>query len=230
MAIKIILKPDWDVDINLPTSNKKTGYFVGRKKEKEFLLAEILTKPSGSILVCGHRGVGKTSLIYSVLWEIRERSNNIIPIVINVSQLHTYSHNEIKPEDIIKNLIRRLYTSTKYNSNIPKEVRKDIEKLYKKAIAEQFKLLENYQNYLAKEHVKVREQSVEISWRELLNSPIFLILWSIAIALLSLPSLTIVPESVQKLLGILLLSGSVLIRSVLKERKKEKLRKEKREK
>jgi len=39
------------------------GYFVGREKELELLVNDILHKNRGSILISGHRGVGKTSLV-----------------------------------------------------------------------------------------------------------------------------------------------------------------------
>lgn len=148
--IKLILKDDWDVMIHPPKYDKdERGHFAGRLRESEFLTNEILRKQSGSILISGYRGVGKTSLIYKVLRDIKKKfkkkkSEYFLTILMNAAQLEIDSkeknsqNNCINPRKIIENLIRRLYTAVKDNSRLDRELEKNIENLYRKAISSQY--------------------------------------------------------------------------------------------
>lgn len=161
--MKIILKKDWDVDISAPLVDKTVkGHFVGRDRETNLLSSEILRRNSGSILVSGHRGVGKTSLVYKAIWNARDKDKDkkFIPILLNASQLEAHSkHKEnqeegsIEAKEIIENLIRRLYSATVNLQELNKDTKEKIEDLYRKAVAQKFKLLESYQkhSYVSKE-------------------------------------------------------------------------------
>jgi hypothetical protein len=71
------LRDDWDVPIQPPLAGRsQVGHFVGRTDELERLVAELLRSPSKSILVSGHRGVGKTSLVYRALNQVLQPSAN----------------------------------------------------------------------------------------------------------------------------------------------------------
>lgn len=144
MGKKIILKRDWDQSPKIYEDNGFSGYFVGREREVNLLLNEILSKKRGAVLVSGYRGVGKTSLVYKVLSEVLKRDKNILVVLMNAAQLEVESEgNKINPRNIIENLIRRLYTVTK-NKKLKDDIKISIDKLYKKAVAEEFKLIERF--------------------------------------------------------------------------------------
>jgi ATP-dependent Clp protease ATP-binding subunit ClpA len=71
--MKIVLKQDWDIPIQPPhqRNQKKIGHFVGRDDEVSHLVDEITRKNQGAFLVCGYRGVGKTSFVYKTLNSLR---------------------------------------------------------------------------------------------------------------------------------------------------------------
>lgn len=64
--MKLFLKEDWDIPIQIPLTKNNVGYFIGRKKELFSLFNELSRRKTGSILISGYRGVGKTSLVYKV--------------------------------------------------------------------------------------------------------------------------------------------------------------------
>ncbi len=174
--MKIILKKDWDVDISAPLVDKTVkGHFVGRQKETELLSNEIVRRNSGSILISGHRGVGKTSLVYKVIWNARDKDKDkkFIPILLNASQLEPHlKHIEdqgkvsIDPKEIIENLIRRLYSATINLKDIDESIIEKIKELYKKTVAQDFKLFESYQKYQDVSKEITKEKEAEILFNE----------------------------------------------------------------
>lgn len=230
MGIKILLKNDWDVNINSPTNAEKRGHFVGREKEIELLVNEISNKPSGSILISGHRGVGKTALVYSALWEAKAKNSNIIPVIINASQLETGEDNskEINPRNIIENLIRRVYSVIK-TQKISDEIMDDIEKLYRKAVAKEFKLFENYQQALINEQLTEREEIKEISLTQDIKDYLILLSWVLGTFFLTTSSFF--PnglEWLQKLFGLLAFPTPFVLKYFwTKREKKQKIEKSK---
>jgi len=72
--MQIILSKNWDLQLSAPSpvpaeESDDEGFFVGRKTEVELIKNDILNKNQGSILVAGHRGVGKTTLVYKAISE-----------------------------------------------------------------------------------------------------------------------------------------------------------------
>lgn len=178
--MEICLKKKWDAQITAPLHNTEVlvdKSFIGRIKEIELLKNDILQKEQGSILISGHRGVGKTSFVYKVLQVVKEENNKDIKnktlfIYINAGQLDnngTGEAGQITTETILKTLIRRLYATAKdffykkpesnnaINDAADKQLR--LEKLYKKAVAKEFKLNETMLN--ANTATTVNEKSTE---------------------------------------------------------------------
>lgn len=126
------LKNNWD---NLPTGNNRPSpYFSGRSKEIEMIRNTMLYKPSGSILIGAPRGTGKTDLIYSSIQSAKQKNSKFIPVVINASQFA-----ENNKEDILRNLITRIYTSfTEEDSSINRELQSKAATLYYQATSEDF--------------------------------------------------------------------------------------------
>lgn len=158
--MKIVLKRDWDFPIsppmnieiaNLPDAKQRRdmGHYGGRRNELNKFINELLRRPKGSILISGYRGVGKTSFVYKALSELKLKDidHEIIIVMLNAAQLDVGQKNNegIDPKKIIENLIRRLYSITK-DSKLNDELKKDINLLYKKAVASEVNMIERYQD------------------------------------------------------------------------------------
>lgn len=168
--MEIFLSRTWDAPILPPYHNSLPPGdvdFIGRAKEIELLKNDILRKDQGSILVAGHRGVGKTSFVYKVLQLAKvekDKESEFLYIYMNAGQLDsngTEATDPITTESILKALIRRLYATTKdifssdrntttTSSEIFKvagpAINARLDKLYRKAVAKEFKLEETVLN------------------------------------------------------------------------------------
>ena len=154
---KIILKKDWDEPVRFdPVNGKTLGRFRGRQSEIDWLANEIAHKKSGTILICGHRGVGKSSLVYEAIAKVldkktenkKKNTNNIIPVFLNAVQLVEYRLRnndkvEFDPKATLVNLIRGLWSACRSRRwNGIGGAKSEIEELYKKAVAADFQLQE----------------------------------------------------------------------------------------
>ena len=158
--MKIVLKKDWDIPIHPPIDGSAPlGHFAGRANELNMLTDEILRKKTGSILISGYRGVGKTSLVYKSLSEARTLDKNLIIVLLNAAQLEAESpDNQIDSRKIIENLIKRLYSTSYKIRDLSEEVQTKIRTLYRKAVAVKFTQLQASQ--LSQESVKVTEKQI----------------------------------------------------------------------
>ena len=185
--MKIFLKKDWDVPINAPIEEEQRGYFVGRKAELDLLVNEILRRTSGAILVSGYRGVGKTSLAYKALWEVKTRDKNTIIVLLNASQLEAEldkPDQKIRPRAIIENIIRRLYSITRERNNLDSSIKEKINALYRKTIATEFELLEKNQQARTLSQEIIKEETEELFFSEKqIRNIILLTSWIFAIFL-----------------------------------------------
>ena len=181
--MKIILKGDWDIPIRLPISEKKKnrmpGHFAGRSKEINLLVNDIVRRKSGAILVSGYPGVGKTSLVYKALVNAKEKEKNIIIVLFNATQLKVQAAEEDKFVKIIENIIRRLYTATREVKGLDASLKKQIQRLYRKAVATEATFTEIQQRYWEKSEEVEREKTTKVLITENL---IIVIFWIIAIA------------------------------------------------
>jgi len=91
----------------------KEGFFLGRRKAKEHLkmLLRHSKSQSGAYLVTGYRGMGKTSLVHSVLKELNEKKSKqkrlFEKIPISLSQ------DDIRDMDVLRLIARQL--ASKWN-------------------------------------------------------------------------------------------------------------------
>lgn len=163
--MKIYLKKNWSESIDY---ENETGLFVGRDKETNHLKLTIINNDSGSILVSGVRGVGKTSFVYKVIQELRSyykksKEKTLIPIVISASQLEfTKTDDSELYKKLIENLIRRLFASFEHNNE---KIPGDLEALYKKVQGQYSKRLENYNS--SSLEVENKEEDKEIDRQEI---------------------------------------------------------------
>ncbi len=191
--MKIVLKYDWDIPISPPLDiedsallhaavEKEIGHYGGRWHESNKLVNELLRKPKGSILISGYRGVGKTSLVYKALLELKKKNNEIIIVMLNAAHLEAGLRNDpanakilsqTDPQKIIQNLIRRLYSTTK-GSELPDNTKADIDKLYKMAVAAEFNVTERYQNQEKFQQIEVKERKLDYMLNKNLLTLIFI--------------------------------------------------------
>ncbi|MGD1836765.1 MAG: hypothetical protein ACPKPY_01740 [Nitrososphaeraceae archaeon] len=123
----------------------------------------IIRHNSGSLLVSGKRGTGKTSTIINSIREIQtNRSNlNINPIFINATNLDLQSNiNNIK-NNFLKELTRRLYYLCQKNKNFPTTI---ITEVYQKATAKSVK--EEKKDLKQEKEIKnvIRDSSIKLDF------------------------------------------------------------------
>jgi len=185
--MEIKLKKNWDIPIRFPyTKSKIKGLFIGRKKELSFLINELKRRETGSILVCGHRGVGKTSFVYKAIWELKKKDNTIIPILLNAAQLEAESiKDNIEAKKILENLIRRLYSMTRDVGFLDDKVDSLITDLYYKTVASNYEKSETFslRTQFSDEVIKQKITSVKLALKGL-RAVIFLIPWSMSLFLI----------------------------------------------
>lgn len=178
--MKIVLKHDWDVPISPPDiiegqdasrlyERQELGHYGGRTDELNKIVNELLRRPKGSILISGYRGVGKTSFIYKALSELKIKNNDIIIVMLNAAQLEIEpnkgdlkSVDKLDPRKILENLIRRLYSTSK-ETNLDSEIKKEINLLYKTAVAVEANIAERYQNQKDFRQTKINQKFFNFS-------------------------------------------------------------------
>ncbi|HNQ94285.1 MAG TPA: ATP-binding protein [Anaerolineales bacterium] len=140
--MKIVLKPDWDIPVQIPNKEKTEtkGHFVGRETELSVFTNELLRREQGAILITGYRGVGKTSFVYKALHQVLEKTDKdkLLFVFINANHLETSSIRGIHPKPILVNLIRRLYAVTQ-DKKLNRQLKQDIETIYKKSVSSEFR-------------------------------------------------------------------------------------------
>jgi len=238
MSKRIILKENWDLPpkILLEKGKEKEnfkGYFVGRERELNLLVNEILHKNRGSILISGYRGVGKTSLVHKALSMALEKDKNILVVLMNAAQLEAEAQGEeLNPKSIIENLIRRLYTAIRYREGLENKIKKHVENLYKKTVSKDFKLTESF----IRRSERIEEDKEEIAREVLLDEKvlhivIFIAFWTLGAIILTF---NLTPwEWVNKLVALLstfpipyVVNLTYRKRKVRKERRKASLKTE----
>jgi Cdc6-like AAA superfamily ATPase len=180
---RLILQRDWDIPIHpygskYDSKDTEEGYFAGREKELVFLTNELIRKKNGSILVCGHRGVGKTSLVYKAIRKLKEQCHNAIVVVVNYSQLEIKNQDEIEQKKVLESLIKRLYYSVERTGiKLEPEIKNEIKELYDKAIASEYNLCEyNNQRHDVSE---IKEKKFSLYFDKV--NLIYFIFWILAI-------------------------------------------------
>lgn len=121
MENHIVLVDDWDVQSKI---GKPDGHHVTREREHSILLDFFLRRSGGSLLVCGARGVGKTSSIFAAINEAKDTRSELKPVVIKATSIHFKKQKE--KESVLKHLISSCYTQVT-GTNVDKE----LEDLYK---------------------------------------------------------------------------------------------------
>lgn len=154
--MRIYLKNEWANPITLENSK---GIYVGRKDNLLSLQKQLMNRKS-SILISGVRGVGKTTLVYKAINDLKDfyqkQKTFIIPITINATSLDF--HNTTSDNHLVKQIIKSLYANTTNKTS-------KLEDLYKKCFVEYLKTEENS---IQKQDEKVVETKHQIEWEFIL--------------------------------------------------------------
>lgn len=140
--IEITLKKNWDRQIKL-TNEENNNYHVTRDDEHRVLVNFLKHRDEGAMLICGHRGVGKTSSIIAAIHDAQKGKKTLIPVLAKATALSFKHDNQNKnnqtnnqnAEILIHGLIRFLCEAIKQNETIPKKLQTETENLYEKSLA-----------------------------------------------------------------------------------------------
>ena len=131
------LKPDWDYQ---PRINSPKGHHVTRTQESTKLIDFIQRSNEGALLLCGERGAGKTSLLYSCINHIN-KPQEIIPVLLNaalINKIIESSDRKNSTKITVQQFIRSLYSKAKSLDFLSDDLTKKIAELFSKATASQF--------------------------------------------------------------------------------------------
>jgi hypothetical protein len=155
---------------------QKKGHFVGRSEEVSLLANDLVRKDSGSILVSGTRGVGKTSLVYAALNKVEgmkvSDGRTLLPVILNASQLQQHlTETDPVQTRVIQSLIRRLYAAVYQRRRsaisddefLKTELKEDLENLYRKAVAQEVKIEAQRETTASEGDAAVDEQTTTVS-------------------------------------------------------------------
>ncbi len=158
--MKIYLKNEWATPITLENSK---GIYVGRKDNLLSLQKQLMNRKS-SILISGVRGVGKTTLVYKAINDLKEHCKNnnksISPITINATSLD-YDKND-SDNYLVKQIIKSLYANSTNKTT-------KLQDLYKKCFVEYLRTEENSNQ--EQDEISV-ESKYQIEW-EFILAPFF---------------------------------------------------------
>ena len=141
MLDTVELKKDWDYQIKLKGTK---GHHITRSKEHRILVDFLKRRDEGAMLLCGHRGTGKTSSVISAILDAKECDELLIPILIK-STASNFKHgnpnnsdqsNNKNAERLLNGLIRSLHEEVVKDKNVDKSLRRKTKTLYIKSLAE----------------------------------------------------------------------------------------------
>lgn len=122
------IQKGWNENIHIEDQASRvfTSYHVWRDNSAK-IFEFLRLNHEGAILVSGKRGVGKTSLVFSCINDIRNEQRFVIPVHLNASNFELlYKQNKQKKNDfssgenkriLLQGLIRRLYQEIKGHSD-----------------------------------------------------------------------------------------------------------------
>lgn len=138
------LKSDWDYQPRIDFRKKLlvTGtQHVTRTQESTKLIDFIQRSNEGALLLCGERGSGKTSLLYSCISRVDPQK--IIPVLLNAASIEkiiesSKSEKSNSTKIIVQQFIRSLYSQTKNLDFYNNDLKKKTAELFSKATASHF--------------------------------------------------------------------------------------------
>ena len=141
---KITLKRDWDYQPKLGDSR---GYHIVRAEEHRALVDFLTRRDEGSMLVCGNRGVGKTSSIITAVNDAKNSRKKLIPVLIKATSIH-FTEKIEKNISLLRGLVHSLYRTVKDNTSVPRALIDETKDLLERSLATQ-SYAENLSNKVA---------------------------------------------------------------------------------
>ena len=118
MTYYIPLKPTWDRQIKI---GRDADNHVKRKREHDKLVDFISRREEGSLLVCGNRGVGKTSTVVRAINDVDHKKNKII--VVNIDST-------MESKSLTQELVGSFYKTVRDTDEICKKIGNEVAELY----------------------------------------------------------------------------------------------------
>ena len=122
----VYLKSSWDDQMKI---GDNSNFHITRKHEHDKLVDFISNHNDGSLLVCGNRGVGKTSVIRRAINKTKEQNKRMLVATIDATS-DAFSPDQKNSDSLIRQLVRSLYKVTKDERDIPKEIQNKTAELY----------------------------------------------------------------------------------------------------
>ena len=133
MDESITLANDWDYQ---PKIGSPLGHHVKRDQEHSIMCDFIIRKNEGSLLVCGTRGIGKTSSVIQAVNNCTKINSKLKPILVKAPSIN---FDDDGKKSILQTLIKYLYKETKNDEKVNDDLKKKTAELYNKSIASQIK-------------------------------------------------------------------------------------------
>ena len=134
MIDKISLKQNWDYQPKLGNSK---GHHITREDEHRILTDFLTRRDEGSLLVCGHRGVGKTSSIIAAInaatINAATKDKPLIAVLMKATSIN-FKKDDMK-KSLLQGLIRFLYKTVKDDDKITGDLKNKTGELYDKSLA-----------------------------------------------------------------------------------------------
>ena len=122
----VYLKSTWDAPMKIGVNS---NFHTTRKHEHDKLIDFISAHYEGSLLVCGNRGVGKSSVVFRAINEIQDQNKNLLVPKIDATS-DAFSFDQNNSDSLIRQLVRSLYKEIKIAKDIPKKTQNKTAELY----------------------------------------------------------------------------------------------------
>ena len=122
----VYLKSSWDAQMKI---GDNSNFHTIRKHEHDKLVDFISDHDEGSLLVCGDRGVGKSSTVYRAINEIQDQDECMLVAKIDAT-LDAFRSDQNNSNSLIRQLVRSLYKITKDEQDIPEKIQNKTAELY----------------------------------------------------------------------------------------------------
>jgi len=133
---RISLASNWDHQPKIGEPDRSRH--IEREDEHHVLTDFMIRRDEGSLLVCGHRGVGKTSSVIAAINDARQADKKLVPVLIKATSINLDGRGGGKAspkQALLSGLIRSLHRIVKDNDEIASDLKEKTEELFIHSLA-----------------------------------------------------------------------------------------------